>query len=213
MPARNVIKSYVSEGYYHLYNRCPEGQTLFKTERDYAVFMRLLKRYLAPENKIDPLTHLNNPSSVSDIIDLVSFSLMPTHFHFLVKQHSSNGITKFSRAIITSYALYYKNTYDHHGSLFQGKLRGILIEGESYLLHLSRYIHRNALPLLLPGTPLGSYLYSSYANFIGRKRDTWIKPGEILNYFSKKNRTLSYQSFVEEEQDYVDYLTGITLEE
>lgn len=213
MPARNVIKSYVPEGYYHLYNRCQEGQTLFKTERDYAVFTRLLKRYLAPEYKINPLTQLKNPSSVSDIIDLISFSLMPTHFHFLVKQHANDGITKFSRAVITSYALYYKSAYGHQGSLFRGKLRGILIDGESYLLHLSRYIHRNALHLLSPGMPLVSYPYSSYANFIGMKRDSWIKPGEILNYFCKNNRTLSYQSFVEEEQDYVDYLTGITLEE
>ena len=51
MPARNRIKTYLSNGYYHLYNRGVEKRTIFMDHQDFATFLSYLKEYLTPKNE------------------------------------------------------------------------------------------------------------------------------------------------------------------
>ena len=46
MPARNIIKTYVSNGIYHLYNRGVEKRDIFLDAQDYRVFLNYLKEAL-----------------------------------------------------------------------------------------------------------------------------------------------------------------------
>ncbi|KKS80039.1 MAG: hypothetical protein UV54_C0018G0009, partial [Candidatus Beckwithbacteria bacterium GW2011_GWA2_43_10] len=48
MPAKNVLKIYKPNSYYHIYNRGVDKRTLFKNTQDYAVFLNYLKEYLSP---------------------------------------------------------------------------------------------------------------------------------------------------------------------
>ena len=48
MPGKNVLKQYVEEGYYHIYNRGVEKRKIFLDEQDYKVFLKYLKLYLDP---------------------------------------------------------------------------------------------------------------------------------------------------------------------
>lgn len=207
MPAKNILKQYVEEGYYHIYNRGVEKRAIFIDNQDTAVFLHYLKLYLSPLTELEKMSR-DNPKSrlrrfliknLSQEIELLAFSLMPNHIHLLVKQHSKDGITKLMRRLLTSYVMYFNRKYKRIGSLFQSRYKAALVLKDEYLLHLSRYIHLNPLAIK---SSLNFNEFSSYHYYLGKKQANWIKPYEILDYFSSNQRvdnknTLSYQSFVE----------------
>lgn len=207
MPAKNSVKQFIENGYYHIYNRGVEKRNIFLDEQDNAVFLSYLKKYLDP--------HLgSDPKSFAKEVDLLAFCLMPNHFHLLAKQITLSGITKLMRAICTKYVMYFNRKYNRVGTLFQGKYKAVTINEDIYLLHLSRYIHLNPFP----GSDPKSYQFSSYFYYLGEKSADWIKPSEILGFFRTAKKTslkdcLSYQSFVE---DYIknseEILGELTLE-
>lgn len=222
MPAKNVVKTYIENGYYHVYNRGVEKRNIFLDKQDCAVLLHYLKMYLAPIDEIKKLSDLNIsvnrfiPLNLSQEIDLLSFSLMPNHFHFLLKQSTRDGITKFLRRLATSYVMYFNKKYKRVGALFQGTYKGTLIDSDEYLLHLSRYIHLNSSQIK---SEINFLEFSSYLYYLGQKQASWVKPEEILSYFKTARRPdckdiLSYQSFVENYQtDSAEALGELTLED
>ena len=48
MPSKNVIKTYVKNGVYHIYNRGVEKRDIYKNTQDYKVFLKYLKEHLSP---------------------------------------------------------------------------------------------------------------------------------------------------------------------
>lgn len=197
MPAKNSVKQFIMDGYYHAYNRGVEKRDIFIDTHDYAVFLSLLKRYLNPERGSDPVN--NKPHPLSSEINLLSFCLMPNHFHILLKQKTIDGITKLIRAVSTNYVMYFNKKYERVGTLFQGKYKAVLVDHDAYLLHLSRYIHLN--PVL--GSDPKTYPYSSYGYYLKDKNASWVKPDEILAFFKTPRRLgkkdyLSYESFVDD---------------
>lgn len=48
MPAKNSVKTYIANGFYHVYNRGVEKRNIFLDEQDYLVFLSYLKLYLSP---------------------------------------------------------------------------------------------------------------------------------------------------------------------
>lgn len=204
MPSRNIIKIYVEGGYYHIYNRGVEKREIFKDDDDCRIFLHYISLYLSPVDEILKLYPDNIRIrkfirlNLSQEVELLSFALMPNHFHFLIKQKNKDGIIKFMRRIMTSYAMYFNKKYKRVGTLFQGRYKAANVDKDEYLLHLSRYIHLNPFGL-------SSYLdfnkYSSYSYFISMNNASWIKPKEILDYFSLKSDDLkasSYKNFVED---------------
>jgi putative transposase len=231
MPAKNVIKLYVENGWYHLYNRGIEKRDIFLDEQDYKVFLHYFKRYLTQSSDLVDEIKPRFKNDLFDKIQLVSYCLMPNHFHLLVKQAEKNTIIDFMRALSNSYTHYFNQKYQRIGPLFQGAYKGILINEEPYLLHLSRYIHLNPLEIYNPAESgevkprtrfhLVDYPYSSYGEYLGLRKTEWIHPDEILSFFKTAQRTSlrdclsrlpspggeatgrqAYQSFVEDyEQD------------
>lgn len=209
MPAKNSIKQFVEGGYYHLYNRGVEKRDIFLDEQDHSVFLHYLKKYLNPLS-----AEGSDPHPLSKDISLLSFCLMPNHFHLFVKQNSINGITKFVRAICTNYVMYFNKKYERVGTLFQGKYKAVLVDSDTYSLHLSRYIHLNPYP----GSDPKLYPYSSYKYYLGQKRADWINTEEVLSFFKTARKThlkdyLSYESFVDDYKiDSTSILDNLTLE-
>lgn len=204
MPGRFSSKIFVENGYYHIFNRGVEKRVIFIDDTDYRTFLYFIKYYLAPPDKKDIKM---TKRSLYKEVDLLSYCLMPNHFHLLLKQHSQDGMTKFVRAISTNYVCYFNIRYQRVGTLFQGKYKAVLVDNDPYLLHVSRYIHLNPRKLDRVGPwkgsdPLSSYPYSSYGYYLGLKSAEWIKPPEILNYFQSARKInlqdfLSYESFIE----------------
>lgn len=225
MPAKNSIKVYVKNGYYHIYNRGVEKRDIFIDEQDYNVFLGYLREYLSPtpkfENHMIDFTVRGKLFKGVDYtvknyvnqIELVTYCLMPNHFHLLIKQIEGRSMELFMRSLATRYSMYFNKKYNRVGSLFQGPYKSVMIENENYLLHLSRYIHLN---------PIDDYnnltkAYSSYAEYLGIRNTEWVKPQIILQYFDQAKtdfiKTNSYKDFVEKyKRDNDSILEGIILE-
>lgn len=220
MPAKNVLKLYIENGFYHLYNRGVEKRIIFQDDQDYKVFLKYLKVYLeppqSPEKRIAKIGNLSFTApqrllkNFHKEIELLVYCLIPNHFHLLIKQKSPRSIESFMRSLLTKYSTYFNKRYQRVGGLFQGTYKAVLIENENHLLHLSRYIHLN--PVKHPDvkdTPLHTLRnsYSSYPEYLGQRKTDWIKTDFILSFFKSAQKThlkdiLSYQSFIE------DYLEG-----
>ena len=140
MPRKNIVKTYVENGIYHIYNRGNDHKPIFHSEEDYLVFLELLQRYLLKPSRI--YQRLKN---YSDKIELLAFCLMENHFHFLLKQISNNvrEISEFMQSILTSYSMIFNNRNNKVGHLWESNYKARLIENEFDLLGTSKYIHLN----------------------------------------------------------------------
>lgn len=209
MPARNIIKQYVENGIYHVYNRGVEKRDIFIDERDYKTFLYFLKQYLIEEK--DPIRDKKNYKgrtfvrrSFYERIELLAYCLMPNHFHLLIKQKNKDDLKEFMQCLATSYSLYFNDRYERVGTLFQGRYKAILVKDDNYLLHLSRYIHLNPAKDDKGRTfvKLQGYDFSSYQDYIGVRNTKWVKTGFILEYFNdnKEQEIINkstYRDFVE----------------
>lgn len=201
MPAKNSLKDYSPETYYHVYNRGVAKQNIFLDEQDYKTFLSYFKLYLTPPNlqgqslKTPPSHKLKN---YCDTLKLLSYCLMPNHFHLFIFQKESYTMADFLQSLATKYSMYFNKKYKRVGHVFQGRYKAVMVTGENQFIYLSKYIHRNPLDILPSGTVLEGYKYSSYQNYLGRFKQTWVNTTDILSYFSKNQQTGSYQRFVEE---------------
>jgi len=235
MPAKNRIKEYIKDGYYHLYNRGVDKRIIFTEQQDYAVFLSYLKTYLLPKNEKELREKLDDPNidyktrdnilkilrlnNFNETLDLLAYCLMPNHFHLLIHQTWAETIDKFMNSLCTRYSMYFNRKYKRVGPLFQGVYKAVLVESEEQLLHLSRYIHLQALGL--QGLALQTKQPSSYPNYLGQIPQEWVKPNQILSFFKTAQRRgyryfLSYQSFVEdhkEEEVGLAIINKLTLEQ
>lgn len=188
MPGRNIYKDYVSESYYHIYNRGIDGQTIFRENSDYIVFLSLLKRYLGQEPSRKPSGVLH--PSFKDSIDLLAFCLMPNHFHLFIYQHTEAAISELLRSISVSYVMYFNKKYRRTGPLFQQRYRAKRISDDAYLLHISRYIHLNP-------NDYKSWEWSSLPYYNQRMKADWLKPNRVLDLFKEGE----YSDFVDDYQE------------
>src|SRR3989344_3474859 len=170
--------------YYHIYNRGVGKKNIFNNDKDRARFLFLLLVLQAPfdlRNTTrlvkDFLINLNpfeilDSNEVQKIIkeryvDLIVFSLMPNHFHILVKENKEGGISKYLHRVLTAYTMYFNIRNETSGHLFQGPYKIVHIEDDRQLMHSSAYIHRNPLELGWKLSNLHSYKWSSYSDYIG----------------------------------------------
>ena len=202
MPAKNSLKQYVENGYYHIYNRGVEKREIFLDKEDYSVFLSYLKQYLSFKDEGALLNNISAASSSRernkfvkelginnfyDEISLLCHGLMPNHFHFLVKQNRSNSIDNFMSSLGTRYTMYFNKKYKRVGHLYQGVYKAILIPDERYLLYLSKYIHHQTAVINQP---------SSLSDYLGQTNTSWVNTDLILSYFKKGKGNNSYADFV-----------------
>lgn len=204
MPSKNALKEYDAGSYYHIYNRGVAKSVIFVDDKDFKTFLDYLKTYLTSPDlqgvslKVSPSRKLNNYFGE---ITLISYCLMPNHFHLLVRQNSDHGIDHFMRSLCTKYVRYFNTRYQRVGHLFQDTYKSVKVVGEEQFTYLTKYIHRN--PLDLPSfkeSPrrLSEYTYSSYGNYLHHFVQSWVSIDDVLSYFSKTNPKSNYQRFVEE---------------
>lgn len=219
MPAKNSIKDYSPECFYHLYNRGVEKRLIFQDEQDYKVYLSYLKEYLLPKDENLLRQMLNFPeigsiqrskvlqalamNNFARSIDLLCYSLMPNHFHLLLKQHEEDAIDKLMNSLGTRYTMYFNNKYERVGKLYQGVYKAVKVNTDEQLLHLSRYIHGN--PFEWFEIPLSRWQEVStpfsLPEYFGVRATSWVKVDEILSFFSQKKRSSSYLEFMEQKPD------------
>jgi len=184
MPAKFTIKEYIKGGVYHIYNRGIENRTIFTDDKDYEVFLKYLEEALHPKIPAKTKGSTHKIKKFHKEIELLSYCLMPDHFHLLVKQLTNRGIDTFMQSILVRYTMYFNRKYKRSGTLFQGKYKATLVTEDKHVLHVSRYIHLN--PKEFVDNPARAY--SSYAEYLGYRETPWIKTSHILSYFDENRR-------------------------
>ncbi len=104
------------------------------------------------------------------------------------------------RSLGTKYAVYFNRKYKRVGPLFQGNYKAVKVDTEDQLIYLTKYIHKNPINILPTGLDLVGYKYSSYQNYLGLFKQSWVKPEKILEFFTQEGNS-SYKEFVEELDD------------
>ncbi len=224
MPSKNLLKTKVGGGFYHIYNRGVEKRVIFQDIQDHKVFLNYLKEHLSPPPDPEDLLEIftlqgtsfkgipRQPKNYFQKIKLLAFCLMPNHFHLLIKQENPEDMEGFMRSLATRYSMYFNKKYDRVGPLFQSIYKASLISDDVYLLHLSRYIHLNPQEY----TNNLAQAYSSYGDYLGIRKTAWIDTDFILSFFNQKvipdlAKINSYKEFVEKYKGEKD-LTGLLLE-
>lgn len=207
--------------YYHIYNRGVEKRNIFFDKHDYRRFLETVDFYRKTPTpmKLSDFRRgkiqLKKIESQEDLVRIFCYCLMPNHFHILVEQLADNGVSTFMRKFSDSYTRYLNTKRKRIGPLFQGPFKAKLIDSEAYLLQVSKYIHKNSNELEFPHPVWEGevYPYSSYGYYISEGKHPFCDMDLILDYFSKTNPGLDYQSFVEEEMIDDPALFGSFIEE
>lgn len=126
---------------------------------------------------------------------------MPNHFHLLLYQKQSGGVMKLLKGVCTSYTMYFNRKYKRVGPLFQNHYRSSLINSESYLLHISRYIHLNP-------RDYKKWEWSSLPYYLKSKQSDWLHPQRILDLFEGD----SYEKFVGDYEEHRSVMEEIKAE-
>ncbi len=181
---------------YHVYNRGTEKRKIFMDAADYTRFIELLFFCNSSESvRIDDL-HRRAASQgstlrelfptferKSTLVDLCAYCLMPNHFHLLIHEKKSGGISRFMQKVSTGYTMYFNTRYERTGSLLQGKYQALHASEDRYLKYLLSYIHLNPVKLVEPRWRevgvrnytaaekyLASYRWSSLPDYCGNDR-------------------------------------------
>ncbi len=161
--------------YYHLYNRGNNHQAIFFERENYLYFLKQFRRHLAEQT-----------------VHTIAYCLMPNHYHFLIYLRNdslSAAMHKFS----LSYTNAINRRYRRCGSLFQGRYQTIHVDGNDYLLNLTRYIHLNPVKAGLVKHP-EDWEFSSYRDYINLRQGTLPKPDEVRQ---QAGSAQAYRIFVE----------------
>lgn len=194
MPVRKT--PIITGEYYHVFNRGVEKRTTYQGARDYQRFIQSLEYYLNsnPSYRLSKFLQISKEKRTSlqqierDVhppqVTIASFTLMPTHFHLLIKQVVDRGISKFVGNVTNSYTKYFNKKHKRNGPLFQGRFKAVRIESDEQLLHVSRYIHLNPLAAGVVKTldELYQYPWSSLPQSLGIAHG-FADTNAILQYF------------------------------
>ncbi len=203
----------VTNEIYHIFNRGVASQPTFFNKRDYD---RALESFFYYQNCNPPIKYsrflslpLKQRAEILEdlskkknyLVEIISYCLMPNHFHFLLRQILDGGISKFMSNFTNSYTRYINTKQERAGPLFTGKFKSVRVETQKQLLHVSRYIHLNPYTSFVVKTPKGlrEYPYSSFPEFIGRTSLALCTKDDILADFKT---TKQYEQFVFDQADY-----------
>jgi REP element-mobilizing transposase RayT len=170
--------------FYHVTCRGNERKNIFADDRDRSMFLDKLKTSLGIYQ-----------------VQVHAYVLMNNHFHMIVETPKGN-LSEFMRHFNISYTAAFNRRHNRVGHLYQGRFKAILIDADSYLLELSRYVHLNPVRLAsykgrdvrekikdierYRWSSLGGYLSSS-------ERQFWLTYSTVLGYVGGSRR--NYEKF------------------
>jgi len=171
--------------WHHVMNRARRGQDLFVDKSDYQQFIDLLQE----------TTDLFN-------VNIAAFCLMPTHYHLMVQTPDAN-LSRCMRHLNGVYTQRYNVGHGCDGTLFRGRYKSTLVDADSYVLQLIRYIHRNPLKAGLVKR-LDQYVWSSHKGYLSKaKKWNWLYKDFILAMLTAQisGQIRIYNQFMAQEED------------
>ncbi len=129
-------------------------------------------------------------------IKIFSYVLMSNHYHLLIETPKGN-ISDYMRHLNIRYTSHYNRRHKKVGHLFQGRFKSVLVDKDTYLTMLSRYIHLNPvkvksmrrMPYEEKKKYLRKYKWSSLSGYISkRKRQDFIDYDLVLEEYGGNNQ-------------------------
>ena len=208
--------------YYHILNRGVDKRVIFDDEKDYIRFLRSMREFNvskqiggiynvrkmnsgeqseASAQSLNLSNEVLNNADIKDsslleasdcLVEIIAYSLLPNHFHLILKQSTEHGISKFMQKISMGYANYYNLKNRRSGRLFQGKFKSIHINEDGYFLWVSGYINGN--PEIHKIVKAEVWPWSSYMDYLGLRKGTLPDKNVIMKEFKDINE---YREFTE----------------
>jgi len=156
--------------FYHLYIRGKNKEDLFFEEKDYLRMMSLIntcnKINSGPLSKILRKNNLENLSvykpTPNCYVEMVSFVLMPNHFHLMFKSLFPRASGYFIKRILNSYSKYFNKKYSNIGHAFESKYKFKHVKTQAQFDVLISYIKNNPIKLLDPNYKHSDLLNGNY---------------------------------------------------
>lgn len=167
---------------YHLTSRGNARQDIFLDATDRRIFLELLAEQVRQHGW-----------------KCYAYCLMDNHYHLLIETPEAN-LSRGMQSLNGRYTQRFNRRHQRVGHVFQGRYKSILIEKESYLLEVSRYIVLNPVRAGMV-TEAGAWMWSSYPDTAGeRVHPDWLSVGELLNHFvtDTKRARNRYRKFVQD---------------
>jgi putative transposase len=165
--------------HYHVTSRGNERKAIYRGDTDREKFLELIRRAV---DQFDLRLH--------------AYVLMDNHYHLLIETRRV-GLNRALRYLNGVYTQAFNRRHNRVGHLFQGRYKAILVEKESYLLELSRYIHLNPWRVKQSSDPV-KYPWSSLGSYVGaRAVPSWLTVKDVLRHFGSKGKR-GYREFIQE---------------
>lgn len=121
---------------HHVLNRASRRDTLFASEPDYGMFLRVL----ADAKKQIP-------------IRLLAFVVMPNHWHMILWPEQDRQMSQFMHWLTMTHTQRWHKSHGTSGTgpLYQGRFKAIPIQSDAHFLTVARYIERNPVRARLVG--------------------------------------------------------------
>ena len=128
-----------------------------------------------------------------------AYCLMDNHYHLLIETPDAN-LSRGMRQLNGRYTQKFNREHGRVGHVFQGRYKAILIDKNSYLLELSRYIVLNPVRARMVHSAF-DWPWSSYRATVGEQsKPSWLNTDWLLAGFSQKKLIAieRYKQFVSE---------------
>jgi REP-associated tyrosine transposase len=167
---------------YHVTSRGDRREAIFEDDDDRLLFLAVLKEVV---ERFNWLCH--------------AYCLMSNHYHLMVETPDGN-LSKGMRQLNGMFTQASNRRHHRTGHLLQGRFKGILVDKQSYLLELARYVVLNPVRAGLVKRP-EAYPWSSYRAMIGTASvPSWLATDGLLSQFGKRRAEARqrYRRFVQE---------------
>jgi len=167
---------------YHLTARGNARQGIFEDDGDRRRFLDLLSREVQQQGW-----------------RCYAYCLMDNHYHLLVETPDGN-LAGGMRRLNGAYTQAFNHRHRRVGHLFQGRYKSIVVDKDSYLLELCRYIVLNPVRARMVAT-VDDWPWSSYpATARAGKRPAWLDVERVWSLFGETDRAArtAYRRFIQQ---------------
>jgi len=180
MPYRGDI--FTQGQYYHIYNRGAGKGKIFFNDGNYQYLLRLVKEYYQKHGAT-----------------IITYCLMPNHYHFLLRQETEKPLSKFMGVLFNAYVQALNLQQERTGTLFEGRFKHKCVEKCEYLTVLCRYIHLNPVKARLVTRP-EDWAYSNYREWIEFRNSELVDKVFVKDHFSNADEYIKFVHDVEDEK-------------